>query len=811
MTSLKSSSHKNLFFSAYRNALGAGMLPFSLYLAGMAVLFPIGSVIELISDTQTLEYGYYYDEGITSLSQIYEYLLSPFGSELTLFVIAGTVASAVLMGISVFRFIVSKKTVNVYYSLGISRTNMFLACYTAGLTLLLMSIAVPVLLSGLISTAVLGFNAQIIPNMLYIIFLLFTLAALTFSVTSAVFSAVGSVIEGALFSVAIIAIPTLLFVCFEGLTEVLLYGNPYVLGWYPAENGDYVSLSMVEEFAQFNPLLYVHELLDSRYWWILETEQNEHFNSVGLLLSDNLVINVVPGLIWLGIGLIAAVIALRNYNVRKAEICGFFGKSTVLNFIMSFAVSLTVFSLFMYIGSEYSKALPIVLGFIAVAICYIIVNLILTRSVKVVLKHIYLLGAQLLILMLIVSVFLLGCFGYSSDVPKISEVKSANISPVAFENLLTGDNASNYAYFDTEELTAYHASSDTSTLGPYTDTKDIEKIMMVHRMLIEHGGKKDESCNAEIVIRYELYSGETFIRYYTKADMAIIRQILSLFESEFYDEKLEESFFGNDVGYKTAQFEFEHARVIAIDSRLKTQSYKYMNLTEQQFESLKRAVVDDIKAMTTEQFYKSDKPATGIIVFTSDMRINYARYDDMRLNEELEENKLHEFVYAAQSSAEDEAIIYITEDMINTLKFLNENDMMGYFPSFGAEEIESIAFYPATVQPNNPYYSAPILEFRARNTQDDFYAYYIENYDEQGNILGRDLNGLYMQNLVTDEERIAEILPLTRLNYFTFAKGYVAFITYKNGESVEKYITEEEAPDWVKNYEYVMNSYDLPE
>lgn len=810
MTLLKSSKHKNLFPSAYRNALRAGMLPFVLFFAGMSLLFPISSVFELFSYTQMLSYGDFYDEEITHISQLYEYMLSPFGTELPVFMIAGTVVSAVLMGIFVFRFIVSKKTVNVYYSLGISRTNMFLARYTAGLTLLLIGIAVPVLVAGLISTVTLGFHAQIIPNMLYIILLLFTLAVLVFSITSAAFTAVGSAIEGTVFSLIIIALPTLLFLCFEGFTEVLLYGNPYVLGWYPDSLGNYVSLSMVEKLALYNPLLYVDRLFDSRYWWMLETDEVEYIKETGLTLSQVLEIKPLAALIWLVIGIAAAIIAVRNYNRRKAEICGFFGKSPVLNYIVSFAAGLAAFSAILYTVSDYSTTFAIILGFIAVAICYIAVNLIFTRSFKELFRRIYLLGAQLLSIFSVVVIFYLGCFGYSSDIPEISEIKSANISPVTFENLLSGDQISNYYYYSSDDLSAYRAATDNSTLGPYTDTQDIERITRIHRKFIELGGSKNDTYAANIVIRYELYNGETFIRYYNFADMSAIKQILNLFESKFFDEQLEESFFGYEE-YLYDQFVYEQARVVAIDSELKTESYKYMDLSEEQFEELKRAVVDDIKAMSAQQFYTSDKPAIGIIVFTSD---NINKYWDLPLDTKIDESKLHEYVYDSQSSSDSETIVYITEDMTQTLKFLNSNGMMSYFPSADANEIESIAFYPATLNRDERYYQysmAAILEFRARSTNDDYYSYYEEFCDEDGNIISSDLYALFTQNLITDKEKIAEILPLTRLNYFTAGKGYVAFITYKNGESVEKYITEDEAPDWVKTYEYAMSSEDIPE
>ena len=51
------------------------------------------------------------------------------------------------MAICTFNFITSKKQVNVYYSLGITRTKLFLGKYLSGITLLAISTFIPLFIT----------------------------------------------------------------------------------------------------------------------------------------------------------------------------------------------------------------------------------------------------------------------------------------------------------------------------------------------------------------------------------------------------------------------------------------------------------------------------------------------------------------------------------------------------------------------------------------------------------------------------------------------------------------------------------------
>ena len=95
--------------------------------------------------------------GYTSARQRYisfffsdEYMLMPC---LVLVALCG-----LAMAICTFNFITSKKQVNVYYSLGITRTKLFLGKYLSGASLLVASTFLPLFILLIMNLATLGFS-----------------------------------------------------------------------------------------------------------------------------------------------------------------------------------------------------------------------------------------------------------------------------------------------------------------------------------------------------------------------------------------------------------------------------------------------------------------------------------------------------------------------------------------------------------------------------------------------------------------------------------------------------------------------------
>lgn len=800
MTSLKSLKYKNISPFAFRDALRSGILPFLIFFAFMTFICPVVNFVNLLDEHKGLHMREQY-ENITNLNQKYVYSVLQEANDASIFITFATLAVSVIMGISMFRFIISKKTVNVYYSLGITRTKLFIARYSAGLTLLLIAIAVPVAISCLINIGFIGYSAAMLTSAAYITLSIFSLAVLTFSVTSAVMSAVGTSIEGFSFTTMIMLIPTGIFYMVELLTQTMLYGNPYKGGYHYYGTLNYEDMSLLFRFSKFNPIMYLYTIFE-------DDAVGQLRHSQAAILAENKLTSadyMSPGvaIIWLIIGFAAAGLGLYLFNKRKAEICGFFGMNKTLNFVTMLVAGLAVFTISTgWLYWQY-KAVSIIVTLIAVLVSYLIISLIFTRSIKKTIRNIYMLGAEYIAVIIVFTIFATGGFGYSARMPKLTEIKSADISTVAYETLLTKDECNVWKYYS-DEYSAFSDCLNDSTLGPYTSTDDIQKILQIHSKLIQLGSADKENLfNTNIVIHYTLADGSDFCRYYEYADLEALRMNLKLYDTDFYKEELEKNysaevdgFYSEDddmMPYSVTMY-YDDTRIIAVGSSVKSDSFRYIDgINEKQFNELKQAIANDLKSLSSEQYYTPEKPAIGAIVFRNKQTLNDYNYEGEL---ELSEDKLSERVFYTEDIAA-ESTVFLTPDMVQTLAFLEQNRLMSYFTAPSADDVTDISFLLAVVDRYNYLYQSGTeftLDFFAENEVKRIH--YSDTTDSE----------LAHQNTITDKQQIAEILKLSHMKYYTANSGYICRITYKNGEIVRKYISAEDAPDFVKNYEYNIGS-----
>lgn len=133
----------------------------------------------------------------------------------------------IIMGIVTFKFMTGKKTMNVYYSLGIKRTHLFTAKYLSGLTLMAVAIFLPILADVIMNTVKLGMSSKLLFSALFYFLGLFSLSALSYSLTAMVFSAVGTVFEGVVFSGIIVSMPAIILYCVQSFIIRLVPGTPF--------------------------------------------------------------------------------------------------------------------------------------------------------------------------------------------------------------------------------------------------------------------------------------------------------------------------------------------------------------------------------------------------------------------------------------------------------------------------------------------------------------------------------------------------------------------------------------------------------
>lgn len=823
MTSQKSLKYKHNSPYSFKVALSSGAFPTVLYSLFMLIVFPVINLIKLLDEKAEFAANEMFNSassalgepdyplGITpeysfkSLDEKYVYSLFSGGKNTMIFILIATIAVSILMGISLFRFITAKKTVNVYYSLGITRTNIFVSRFMAGLTLLFASSVIPVILSAIVSTVLIGTSSELFTVTLFTALSIFSTAAITYSVTAAVFSAVGTSIEGTVFTAVVMLIPTVFFYCLEAFGRTMLYGTPHALGYFQLHDGYYETVDMVYEYGLFNPLLYLVKLFDVEVGYSeLRVETLRDMQEIKFDFASEL--NFAVPLVWLAVAAVAFILGIAVYNRRKAEICGFLGMSPTLNFLGSFILGFGTFTVIVNSMDTEKLTLACVLGFAAMAIIYLIFNLVITRAPERVFKSVYLLGIQMLIMGVILVIFSFGGFGYSSKIPKAEEVESVQVSGVAIDTLLSGDDSyidSFYGFDESGDTPVFPNSLSPSAFGPYTSKEDINRALMLHTKLIELGGKdlNDEKyINSSILIYYTLKNGKTLVRYYDKADIETLRLALNFYDSDFYDEIIEKSFLGEDDKWNNDIVNYNTSKVIAAKSSLKIEHFDYLDLNEEQYTQLKTAIVHDLQNMTAKQYYSPEKPAIGVLIFAVNdwLGLEYDIEGSFSKGELMDHTKLCGQLFAAESCSAGKTV-FVTSDMVETLAFLTQNDLMKFFGTADVNEIEQITFRPAVIDRDNWFYISGqdlTLNYFARNITAESQRY--DRYESKYPVGSR----LIDQNKITDKAKISEIVSKAQLYYFAENNGYACYITYTNGETVEKYLPQKDAPDYVKNYDY---------
>ena len=136
MTSQK--SFKNNFGFAYRTGLKSNIAValIQFFIGTLAFVYVPAKVLfkKVAADSASGKIESY------NVKNDYSFYLTDNMQYLRYLLIAAFLILGIIMGIMTFKFMTGKKTMNVYYSLGIKRTHLFTAKYLSGLTLMAVAI-----------------------------------------------------------------------------------------------------------------------------------------------------------------------------------------------------------------------------------------------------------------------------------------------------------------------------------------------------------------------------------------------------------------------------------------------------------------------------------------------------------------------------------------------------------------------------------------------------------------------------------------------------------------------------------------------
>lgn len=614
------------------------------------------------------------------------------------------VVISILLGVLLFRFVTNKKTVNVYYSLGIKRADLYTARLLAGVFMMLAAVLVPLAVS-------LGLNLHYFGSsvMLWRTFLFYAvhnvicvLAGLTIS--AAVSSCVGTVVESIGFSAVLAALPSVVTMCVNYGVPAILNGAPAITyyGIYPAASS-YGELHFdITGSTVFGRIIsHINLLMLNRSSFINSSSVEAMTKEAAKKWAAP---SLTPYILWAVLIAAFFVFGLFMFKRRKAEICGFPGRSAVLNFVLCMITSFGVASLVLYfVVSEIPQITTwmIIVGLMIISIIiFLIFDIILHLSFKAIKKdwkiglvHAGLMAAFLLSLYT-------GFFGYSSRVPDIQDIDSVSISaPNALMGSyqlgreLSGSYVTDRYYSDVYSNYHYVGNRSVSLIENFKDKDDINTVREIHKAMIKAGNIRRVNTNSDdyskrvtcqsVVIRYKLKNGRELVRVYEYVPLTNYPTLYTLEDTKNWNSKIKDELLNIDSeNVIPIVFSAQMDNRIAVDEELTA--------------GLARAIYNDITTLSSDKFLTSNAKYLGSVAFyvNRSQREDYSMYESSEyvnatsiedeITEEEEPLSRQETVdnLAIRDNSQgkylalgDYSVIPITEEMTNTISFLKAHGL----------------------------------------------------------------------------------------------------------------------------------------
>ena len=614
------------------------------------------------------------------------------------------VVISILLGVLLFRFVTNKKTVNVYYSLGIKRADLYTARLLAGVFMMLAAVLVPLAVS-------LGLNLHYFGSsvMLWRTFLFYAvhnvicvLAGLTIS--AAVSSCVGTVVESIGFSAVLAAFPSVVTMCVNYGVPAILNGAPAITyyGIYPAASS-YGELHFdITGSTVFGRIIsHINLLMLNRSSFINSSSVEAMTKEAAKKWAAP---SLTPYILWAVLIAAFFVFGLFMFKRRKAEICGFPGRSAVLNFVLCMITSFGVASLVLYfVVSEIPQITTwmIIVGLMIISIIiFLIFDIILHLSFKAIKKdwkiglvHAGLMAAFLLSLYT-------GFFGYSSRVPDIQDIDSVSISaPNALMGSyqlgreLSGSYVTDRYYSDVYSNYYYVGNRSVSLIENFKDKDDINTVREIHKAMIKAGNIRRANTNSDdyskrvtcqsVVIRYKLKNGRELVRVYEYVPLTNYPTLYTLEDTKNWNSKIKDELLNIDSeNVIPIVFSAQMDNRIAVDEELTA--------------GLARAIYNDITTLSSDKFLTSNAKYLGSVAFyvNRSQREDYSMYESSEyvnatsiedeITEEEEPLSRQETVdnLAIRDNSQgkylalgDYSVIPITEEMTNTISFLKAHGL----------------------------------------------------------------------------------------------------------------------------------------
>lgn len=732
------------------------------------------------------------------------------------------VVISLLVGVLLFRFVTNKKTVNVYYSLSIKRADLYTARLVAGIIMMLAATLIPLAVSLGINLHFFGSSAMLWRTFLFYAVhnVICVLAGLTIAAT--VSSCVGTVVESLGFSAVLAAFSSVVTMCVNYSVPAILNGAPSKTYYdiYPVASSfseNYLDMTNSTLFGR--AIAHINLLMLNRSSFINSSSVEAMTKEAAKKWAAP---SLTPYILWAVLIAAFFVFGLFMFKRRKAEICGFPGRSAVLNFVLCMIASFGAASLIIYFiayTSQISRWIMIALVIVAAFLVFVILDVILHLSFKALKKdwkiglvHVGLMAAFLLSLYT-------GFFGYSSRVPDVQSIESASISaPNALmgsyklgNGLRSGYN-SNLYYFGEDGLKDYYyvGNRSNSLVEDFKDKDDINTVREIHKAMIKAGNINEMNCDPDdyskrvtsqkVIIKYKLKNGRELVRVYNYVPLTDYPTLYTLEDTKNWNSKI-----------KNELLNIDSENVIPI--LFSAQMDKRTAVDEELTAGLARAIYNDISTLSSDKLLTSNAKYLGSVAFyvsrqntqdeayygsattvTEPMPEPGIEEDpDMSRQDKVNELSAHGESSGHYISLGDYSTVPITSEMTNTISFLKEH---GLYEKLTDESpivsvrVKDMGHSTDSVQARYGYgYCSPIFNAfwddgkskAVSKTDSTGYTYQVSNYNS-GDFMPKDA-------VTITNKTIVEKLAANAYGYrFDLTGGYLVEFKRENGALTIMYV-----------------------
>lgn len=623
MTTTKSYSNSDRFGSAYIAAL-KGQLPFAIvsgiiFLILFVVVFFISTADIYEPETAAEFFNYYFTQGIyAGVEQ----------SIVSLIVLAVLALTSTLVGLS---YLHSKKTVDLYHSLPISRPKLLGANLLATLTAVLGPYLAMYLLTmtiQLITCARYGcFGTD------YFLFILFDImAAIVYIVVITAFTAfitvnVGTVFDAFAATMALGFAPPLIYMLGGYIWQSLVYGAYFE----PSEN-----------LLCLSPFMFIYKI------WLLIADRTYSTANYGGIIIERcgpIMTVLLLGLLAAALLLVAAIVCYRR---RKSEIAEQTQPRGVLQIIVKLAAAFIGGSVFFVIFDNGDMAEGLTAGLVfftlvgAVSIG-LIAEIILSRGIRWILRNLkWVLGAGVVYCLLMIGINA-DMFGYASRVPSLDSIESAQVN-------YTG----RFAESDG------HPQMYDNYGSPLTDAESIAIVRETHNIAVNNRPPKDFRYNYSpdfgynsISIKYKLKNGTTMSRTYGRPYVGANDKLVELeSENDFIRAK-------SMLFWAEQNPQLTKVNTVELYSSFGRKGGQHANVLDNP-ELLLNAIKADMLDQSLDDIINPQNPALGFI------RVNFTQLDP---------REYRSFSYSGPLYA----TVTVTREYKRTLEVLRQLELNGNF------------------------------------------------------------------------------------------------------------------------------------